>query len=65
MRDALARDSTVSGGSVALIPTCAECEAYRLPADGGKRTSAAMSISMNPRKSFLLPACAEREFGRD
>jgi hypothetical protein len=40
--------------SVALIPTCAECEARWLPTDDEP-----------PELVFYCPECAEREFGGD
>jgi hypothetical protein len=54
----------VSAESVALIPRCAECEAYWLPAD--EHRWSAYLTDENRRKVILYcPDCAEREFGDD
>jgi hypothetical protein len=47
---------------VALIPTCAECEAVWLPADEG-RWQAWLTDDEPAELVFYCPACAEREFG--
>jgi len=51
-------------GSVALIPSCAECEVPWLPADE-ERWSAYLTDDEPPEPAFYCPECAEREFGDD
>lgn len=56
---------SVSAESVALIPTCAECEALWLPADEERwqTTSAATGYLDAPGEVvFYRPECAEGEF---
>ena len=47
---------------VALIPTCAECEAVWLPADEA-RWQAWLTEDEPPELVFYCLECAEREFG--
>jgi|RhiMethySRZTD1v2_1073278.scaffolds.fasta_scaffold381508_3 RNase P subunit RPR2 len=47
---------------VALIPTCAECEAVWLPADEA-RWQAWLTEDEPPELVFYCRECAEREFG--
>jgi hypothetical protein len=54
----------VSPEQVALIPSCAECEASWLPADE-TRWQAWMTDDEPPELAFYCPECGEREFGRD
>jgi hypothetical protein len=49
-------------GSVALIPSCAECTAVWLPADE-ERWQALPTDDEPPEIVFYCPECAEREFG--
>jgi len=49
-------------GSVALIPSRAECDARWLPADE-ERWSAYLTDDEPAEVVFYCPACAEREFG--
>ncbi|MET0563887.1 MAG: hypothetical protein ABW114_10640 [Gaiellaceae bacterium] len=51
-------------GSVALIPSCAECTAVWLPADE-ERWQALPTDDEPPEIVFYCPECAEREFGPD
>src|SRR6187397_711955 len=50
-------------GSVALIPSCAECTAVWLPADE-ERWQALPTDDEPPEIVFYCPECAERESGR-
>jgi hypothetical protein len=52
----------VRAESVALIPSCAECEARWLPADED-RWQAWPTCDEPPEIVFYCPDCAEREFG--
>src|SRR5678816_1035793 len=51
-------------GSVALIPSCAECTAVWLPADE-ERWQALPTDDEPPEIVLYCPECAEREFGPD
>jgi hypothetical protein len=50
--------------SVALTPTCAECETVWLPADE-ERWQAWLTDDEPPELAFYCSDCAEREFGPD
>jgi hypothetical protein len=51
-------------GSVALIPSCAECEARWMPADA-ECWQAYLTDDEPPGPAFYCPACGECEFGTD
>jgi hypothetical protein len=54
----------VRAESVALIPTCVECDARWLPADE-ERWAAYLTDDEPAEVAFFCPACAKREFGGD
>jgi len=54
----------VSAECVAIVPRCAECESYRLPADEA-RWQAWLTDDEPPEVILYWPVCAEREFGSD
>jgi hypothetical protein len=54
----------VSAETVALIPTCAECDGRWLPADDA-RWAAYLTDDEPPEVVIYCPDCAEREVGGD
>jgi len=54
----------VSAKSVALIPSCVECDARWLPADD-EHWAPYLTDDEPPELAFYCPCCAEREFGDD
>jgi len=52
----------VNAESVAVIPSCAECDARWLPADKD-RWSAYLTDDEPPEIALICPECSEREFG--